>query len=58
MVADSFSILVPIIIDVAAATVATIFCSKLRDASIPQVIMNMAAVLMEAARRFLKVDGT
>lgn len=43
MVADSFSILVPLIIDGAAATGVAVLCSSLGDASFPQIIMNLLA---------------
>lgn len=43
MVADSFSILIPLVIDVVAATAVSVLCRDLGGASFPQVIMNFLA---------------
>lgn len=43
MVADSFSILLPLIFDVAAATAVAVLCSTVGDANFPQLIMNLLA---------------
>lgn len=43
MVADSFSILIPLVIDVVAATVVSVLCQSVGGTVFPQVIMNILA---------------
>lgn len=43
MVADSFSILIPLVIDVVAATAVSVLCQSVGGTVFPQVIMNILA---------------
>ncbi len=43
MVADSFSILIPLVIDVIAATAVSVLCQSVGGTVFPQVIMNLLA---------------
>lgn len=43
MVADSFSILIPLIVDVVAATTVAVLCQRFGDTTFPQVIMTLLA---------------
>lgn len=43
MVADSFSILIPLVIDVVVATAVTVLCQSVGGTVFPQVIMNLLA---------------